>query len=114
MRRCQKCFYAVRLHRRDHQNLCEAAWLKEEKADGTSLSRDSEGDEASLRAPRQWNETADRFLTQELGLVHHPLDRCLYLSLRAASADDPKFLQFEKDKSWWIVDGALGLHVDDF
>ena len=67
-----------------------------------------------VRAPRQWNETADRYLTQELGLVHHPLDRCLYLSIRAASADDPEFLQFEKDKGWWIVDGALGLHVDDF
>ena len=67
-----------------------------------------------VRAPRQWNETADRSLTHELGLLRHPLDRCLYLSLRAATADDPEFLQFEKDKSWWIVDGALGLHVDDF
>ena len=67
-----------------------------------------------VRAPRQWNETANAFLVKELGLVNRPLDRCLYLSLRLAGQDDNPFLVFEKDGKHWIVDGALGLHVDDF
>ena len=67
-----------------------------------------------VRAPRQWNETANDYLINELGLVNHPLDRCLYLSTRQATAEDDSFLTFEKNGSWWIVDGVLGLHVDDF
>ena len=46
--------------------------------------------------------------------MSHPLDRCVYLSLRSATAEDAEFLVFEKDEQKWIVDGLLGLHVDDF
>lgn len=67
-----------------------------------------------VRAPRQWNETANDYLVNELGLINHPLDRCLYLSLRPAVQEDPSFLIFENKGGYWIVDGALGLHVDDF
>ena len=67
-----------------------------------------------VRAPRQWHETANDYLVNELGLVNHPLDRCLYLSLRPAVQEDPNFLVFESKGGYWIVDGALGLHVDDF
>ena len=53
-----------------------------------------------VKAPRQWFESADAFLTHELAFVSHPLDRCVYL--------------FERDGGQWIVDGTLGLHVDGF
>ena len=66
------------------------------------------------RAPRQWSDSADSYLTQELYLMSHPLDRCVYLSLRPATAEDEEFLVFEKDEQKWIVDGLLGLRVDDF
>ena len=67
-----------------------------------------------VRAPRQWFDTADKYLTSELQLMSHPLDRCLYLSLRKAHRDDEEFLTFQLGEEWYIVDGVLGLHVDDF
>ena len=67
-----------------------------------------------VRAPRQWHNTADAYLVNELKFVHHPLDRCLYLSLRAAVPEDDPFCVFEKDGIKMTVDGILGLHVDDF
>ena len=66
------------------------------------------------RAPRQWNATAHHFLTEELGMIPHPLDRCLYLSVRAATSEDPEFDVFQLDGVASIVDGVFGLHVDDF
>ena len=38
-----------------------------------------------VRAPRQWNETADNALTKEVGLWKHRLDGCIYLSTRVAT-----------------------------
>ena len=67
-----------------------------------------------VRAPRQWFESADAFLVHEMAFVSHPLDRCVYLSLREATVDDDEFMVFERDGGKWIVDGILGLHVDDF
>ena len=67
-----------------------------------------------VRAPRQWFETADQFLVEELKFMSHPLDRCVYLSLREAVEQDDPFCCFEKDGKWWTCDGLLGLHVDDF
>lgn len=58
-------------------------------------------------------ETAND-LVSDLTLINHPLDRCLYLSLRPASQEDRSFLVFKNKGGHWIVDGALGLHVDDF
>ena len=68
-----------------------------------------------IRAPRQWYQTADHYLIEELLMIHHPVDRCIYLSTRAATKDDPPFQVFHnKDNEALIVDGHLGLHVDDF
>ena len=68
-----------------------------------------------VRAPRQWYQTADHYLTEELLMVHHPLDRCIYLSVRTATKDDNPFQVFyNKENEALIVDGYLGLHVDDF
>ena len=67
-----------------------------------------------VRAPRQWFDTADSYLVNNLKLVSHPLDRCLYMSLRKATQDDDPFPTFEMHNDWWIVDGVVGLHVDDF
>lgn len=67
-----------------------------------------------VRAPRQWFDTADAYLTKDLKLISHPLDRCLYMSLRKAYHGDEEFLTFEHEQGWWIVDGVVGLRVDDF
>eukprot|EP00434_Breviolum_minutum_P011884 symbB.v1.2.010485.t1/scaffold674.1/size176181/2 len=44
-----------------------------------------------VRAPRQWNETADHALTNEVGLWKHRLDGCIYLSTRLATKEDAEF-----------------------
>ena len=67
-----------------------------------------------VRAPRQWNNTANEYLLHELNLIAHPLDRCVYLSLRQAADGDDPFCVFEYNGTHCIVDGILGLHVDDF
>ena len=67
-----------------------------------------------VRAPRQWYETADGVVTCELYLIRHPLDRCVFISARLAHAGDDEFCIFEREGQKWIVDGVLGLHVDDF
>ena len=46
-----------------------------------------------VRAPRQWNDTANDYLVNEIGLINHA---------------------FENKGGYWIVDCALVLHVDDF
>ena len=68
-----------------------------------------------VRAPRQWYQTADHYLIEELLMIHHPLDRCIYLSTRAATKDDPPFQVFHDKtmkRSLWTA--TLALHVDDF
>ena len=66
-----------------------------------------------VRAPRQWNETADRSLTQEVGMMKHQLDGCIYMSVRAATAEDEEYLVSEVNGQRVVVDGLMGLHVDD-
>ena len=44
-----------------------------------------------VRAPRQWNDSADRVMTQEIKMVRHPLDRCVYMSTRLATVEDEEF-----------------------
>ena len=61
-------------------------------------------------APKQRHATADRVGRDELSFLRHVLDRCVYISTRAAvTEDDP----YEKDGHPTVVDGIIGLHVDD-
>jgi len=66
-----------------------------------------------VRAPKQWNETADRAITKEVGFLKHALDGCLYLSTRLANKEDDPFRVFKLNGMDYVVDGILGLHVDD-
>ncbi len=67
-----------------------------------------------VRAPRQWNDSADRVMTQEIMMLRHPLDRCVYMSTRLAMVDDEEFCCFHVGDEVRVVDGVLGLHVDDY
>ena len=66
-----------------------------------------------VRAARQWNETADKSVTQEVGLMKHQLDGCVYLSMREATNDDEEHLVSEVGGKRMVLDGIMGLHVDD-
>ena len=67
-----------------------------------------------VRAPRQWYESAKDVLLNEAQFAQHPLDNCVFLSIRPAYKTDPDFQVFEKQGQQYIVDGVLGLHMDDF
>ena len=67
-----------------------------------------------VRAPRQWNESADKVMTQEIKMLRHPLDRCVYMSTRLATVEDEEFCCFHFGNEMRVVDGVLGLHVDDY
>ena len=67
-----------------------------------------------VRAPRQWYESARDFLINEAQFVQHPLDNCVFLSVRQACGTDAEFQVFEHQSIHYVVDGILGLHVDDF
>eukprot|EP00435_Cladocopium_sp_Y103_P051424 s692_g16.t1 len=67
-----------------------------------------------VRAPRQWNTTADGAMVQELRFLWHPLDRCVYMSLREAVNEDEEFCCVHMGQGVFSVDGVLGLHVDDY
>ena len=66
-----------------------------------------------MSEPKQWNETADRAITKEVGFLKHALDGCLYLSTRLANKEDDPFRVFKLNGMDYVVDGILGLHVDD-
>ena len=66
-----------------------------------------------VRAPRQWNETADRALIHEVKLWKHELDGCIYMSVRLAVDGDPPFEVFEHEGNNYVVDGVFCIHVDD-
>ena len=68
---------------------------------------------ANVRAPNLWNKKADG-TAGELGFWTHRLDPCLYLSVREATDDDDEFLIVPSNGKQQIMDGILGLHVDDF
>ena len=67
-----------------------------------------------VRAPRQWNDSADKVMTQEIKMMRHPLDRCVYMSTRMTTAEDEEFCCFHYGDEIRVVDGVLGLHVDDY
>ena len=67
-----------------------------------------------VRAPRQWYQTADGVMIGNLKFYRHALDRCVFLSAREATIDDPEYQVFEDGGVKMVVDGVLGLHVDDY
>ena len=67
-----------------------------------------------VRAPRQWNDSADKVMTQEIKMMRHPLDRCVYMSTRMTTAEDEGFCCFHYGDEIRVVDEVLGLHVDDY
>ena len=67
-----------------------------------------------VRAPRQWNDSADKVMTLEIKMMRHPLDRCVYMSTRKTTAEDEEFCCFHYGDEVRVVDGVLGLHVDDY
>ena len=66
-----------------------------------------------VRAPRQWYTTANHAM-DERTFIQHPLDGCVLLSTREATEHDDSFEVFTLEGKPQIVDGILGLHVDDF
>ena len=52
----------------------------------------------------------------ELGWIQHSLEPCLFLSARVAIDTDSEFEIYEDSttQSRMIIDGVVGLHVDDF
>ena len=83
--------------------LAEMIGLKEHEV--MQMTKPAFGD---VRAPRQWNETADAALTTEIGLLKHELDGCIYISVRLATAEDHRFRIFEMDGLEYVVDGLFG------
>ena len=69
-----------------------------------------------VRAPRQWNASADGVMINNCNMkfLRHPLDRCVYLSIREANQDDEEFACFNFGGSVCTVDDVMGLHVDDY
>ncbi|CAE7578000.1 unnamed protein product [Symbiodinium microadriaticum] len=66
-----------------------------------------------VRAPRQWYTTADRVNQDELFFARHKLDKCLYMSSRLAKGNDEPFRVFNLKGAAMVVDGVIGIHVDD-
>ena len=66
-----------------------------------------------VRAPRQWYGTADRVNQEELNFYRHKVDKCLYLSVREAKDGDEEARVFQSSGTPYVVDGVLGVHVDD-
>ena len=66
-----------------------------------------------VQGPRQWNDTADKTLIQDLVLLKHEIDGYIYISIRLATEFDHDFTIFKIDNQSYIVDGFFGIHVDD-
>ena len=66
-----------------------------------------------VRAPRLWNRKIDSSLKQD-GWHVHKLDPCLYVSYRLWKNEDPENEKTWMKGKWMIMDGILGVHVDDF
>ncbi|CAK0898077.1 unnamed protein product [Prorocentrum cordatum] len=51
----------------------------------------------------------------EIGFLEHALEKCCFLSYRLALDGDDPFLVWQADNNQhYVLDGVLGLHVDDF
>ena len=87
--------------------LVELIGLKEHEI--MQMTKPAFGD---VRAPRQWNETADKALLTDVGLLKHELDGCIYI-LRLVMKEDDQFTVFDMNGQSYVVDGLFGLHVDD-
>lgn len=66
-----------------------------------------------VRGPRHWIDTADKALVQDVALLKHELDGCIYISVRLATESDHDFAIFEMDGQSYVVDGLSGIHVGD-
>jgi hypothetical protein len=66
-----------------------------------------------VRAPRQWNDTTDKVLIQDVALLKHELDGCIYISVRLAMESDHDFTISEMNGQNYAVDGLFGIHVGD-
>ncbi len=65
-----------------------------------------------VRAPKLWRKTVGRAFT-ERGFRPHVLKACVYLSYREATTDDATFTVWQKGNQEFVLDGVIGLHVDD-
>ena len=52
-------------------------------------------------------------MINDIKFLRHPLDRCVYLSVREAYQGDEEFACFQLNRLTHMVDGVMGLHVDD-
>ena len=50
----------------------------------------------------------------DLKFATHPLENCLFLSYRLSQKGDDPFETFCIEDRKYVVDGLLGLHVDDY
>ena len=50
-----------------------------------------------VRGPWHWIDTADKALVQDVALLKHELDGCIYISVRLATESDHDFAIFEMD-----------------
>ena len=56
-------------------------------------------------------------MTSEAGFREHKMDSCLFMSFRPLRHDDAQWVKeiaFEMTSGPWVLDGIMGLHVDDF
>ena len=68
-----------------------------------------------VRSPKPWSNTVRKAML-EMSFYEHRLDACLYMSYRRAiigSGDEPDSYMAE-DGCYYVLDGIMGLHVDDF
>lgn len=67
-----------------------------------------------VRAPKLWNKNIDSVMKSD-GWRSHKLDNCLYMSFRDATRDDEEAEKAwdETAEKWKVLDGLVGLHVDD-
>ena len=66
-----------------------------------------------IQAPRQWNDTADKTLIQDLVFLKHKMDGYIYISIRLTTEFNHDFTIFEMDNQGYIVDGFFEIYVDD-
>lgn len=60
-----------------------------------------------VKAPKQWNDTADKAITKAVKFLKHPLGGCVYLSTRVAIQDDDPFRIFNMNGINYAVGGIL-------
>jgi len=61
----------------------------------------------SVQVPRQWNNTANKTLIQDLVLLKHKINKYIYISIRLTTEFTHDFTIFKIDNQSYIVDGFL-------